>query len=181
MDKQIKDLDYVINIGNDDKVIIQQMGGGVINTSFKNLVDIITEKLRDKYEIVKEEIIYQYDGDGYANFSTTVNLNSGKKFTDYKYVEIYCRTGDGYINMSKVHDPQPGKIITVTLGNVGYGGYLFMKCRCYELKESSLTTALYNGQKMAGEWFHKKHDADTNVLATVGEQYVGIAKIVGYK
>ena len=106
-----------------------------------------------------------------ANFSTvTISDNA----SNYKYFDIYAVTDDAHSLFQRVYMPE-GKMVSFSASIVGWSNY-FTKCKVYKISGTSITTAEYGGNKMAGQW--GTHNPGTFERS---EAYIGIYRSIGYK
>ena len=160
----------IIKIGKDNGFYIE----------FKDMYNAILTKLLEQFpDLLRKEVIYEYTGEGHANFDETITLS--KNLDDYDYIEVLCKTDDGYSLSQKVDVIEKVNTATFAAGNIGYGSWFFMKCKTYKFEGTKVTTEKYNGSTCAGTWYYTYDKTSGDRKAKVGNESIGISKIVGYR
>ena len=131
--------------------------------------ELIDRKLNEKADMGGVEL-YSVSHTA-ANFST---VTISDKASNYKYFDIYAVTDDAHSLFQRVYMPE-GKMVSFSASLVGWSNY-FTKCKVYKISGTSITTAEYGGNKMAGQW--GTHNTGTFERS---EAYIGIYRIIGYK
>lgn len=192
MDKQIIDLETINSLDDNDKFVVQTGGGNSLNISKKDLLSIVYNGLKDKTNLAKEEVIYQYTGSGKGNYDRTVTLSTGFKFSDYLYIEVYAVDDDGYSLYQKLEKPRNGDLLSFNQNSLGGGRWFYTKTRTFILQNDNQITTHFTGtttkQMCAGMWSYQymtsrktSEGYGDSLLCKLSEEYVGIYKIVGLK
>jgi hypothetical protein len=115
------------------------------------------------------EIIY--DGDPANPNYGTVTLT--KSLSNFTYIEIFAMTDDKHVLYQKVYNPD-GLKVSFNAGLVGHTNF-FTKCKVYSLSGTTIQTAKYGENNMAGMW--GTHNTST---FTRSDEYIGIYKVLGF-
>lgn len=115
------------------------------------------------------EIIYNGDPAN-PNYGTVTLTKSLSNFT---YIEIYAMTDDKHVIYQKVYNPD-GLKVSFNAGLVGHTNF-FTKCKVYSLSGTTIETAKYGENNMAGMW--GTHNPSTFERS---DAYIGIYKVLGF-
>lgn len=115
------------------------------------------------------EIIYNGDPAN-PNFGTVTLTKSLSNFT---YIEIFAMTDDKHVIYQKVYNPD-GLKVSFNAGLVGHTNF-FTKCKVYSLSGTTIETAKYGENNMAGMW--GTHNPSTFERS---DEYIGIYKVLGF-
>lgn len=152
-----------------EKLFIKNSNNAIAEFPSKNeLVTIIDDRIRGTKDM-GGVVLFECDYNS-PNYDTITLSDS---VANYSYVDIYCATDDKHVLFQRVYEPQ-GKMVSFSASLVGGSNY-FTKCKVYLLSGTSMTTATYTGNKMAGLW--GTHNSDTFERS---DSYVGCYRVIGY-
>lgn len=140
--------------------------------NISRLVDNIKTWVSDNFMLRDTqggEIIY--DGDPANPNYGTVTLT--KSLSNFTYIEIFAMTDDKHVIYQKVYNPD-GLMVSFNAGLVGHANF-FTKCKVYSLSGTTIQTAKYGENNMAGMW--GTHNTSTFERS---DEYIGIYKVLGF-
>lgn len=115
-------------------------------------------------------VLYDTSADS-PNYGTVTLSAAASGFT---YFEIFAMTDDKHQLYQKVLNPE-GAMVSFSAALVGSANF-FTKCKVYLISGTSMTTATYASNEMAGLWgTHNSSTYERN------NAYIGIYRVVGVK
>ena len=129
----------------------------------------IEERLNSHYT---ETILFEVDVDN-TNFGTITLSDS---LSNYDYIDIYAATDDLHCLYQRVYKPN-GKFVTLNVNLIST--YCFNKTKVYKLEGNKMETNVFQNKIQAGVSFY--NTAKQEHIITLGEEYIGVYLVIGYK